>query len=434
MAYAPYLWRDNSTGGTPITAARLNAIEQGIYNAAAAADSVGQVVNGINPVTGWFHVTNFGATGDGVTIDRTSIQTAINAANSAYGTTGTRQSVYFPPGVYLVDAVNYTKSDTTVYGAVSLMLLDGVDLIGPGTIKVKSGAYGSGAFYGVIRSKDTGLSHSTIRGLSIDGNTSGNVSSGQCNNILLVALTDVSVEETRHPACNGNVIQITGVSSSNVATNIRVNRNVILAGNTIGIQVSQFDGIEINSNVVYGTADNCIDVYGENGSATPSGTNFQINNNFLRGGSCGVFLETVAHGQAIGNVIKSPTQSGVHVNRINGAPSDILVSQNTIIGGPLGMYVTGDTGGVTMRGNTVSGSTTACVQLGGGGNCSYVYVIDNSLDTATQNTVPLVSTTSNQIAFNRVRGTITFNTNRSLDLVNTATTSVGNTFSSANVA
>ena len=30
MTYDPYVWKDGEAGGTPITAARLNAIEQGI--------------------------------------------------------------------------------------------------------------------------------------------------------------------------------------------------------------------------------------------------------------------------------------------------------------------------------------------------------------------------------------------------------------------
>lgn len=32
MAYTPYEWKDGASGGTPITAERLNALEQGIAN------------------------------------------------------------------------------------------------------------------------------------------------------------------------------------------------------------------------------------------------------------------------------------------------------------------------------------------------------------------------------------------------------------------
>lgn len=39
MAYSPFTWKDGNAGGTPLTAQRLNAIEQGIKTAADVADS-----------------------------------------------------------------------------------------------------------------------------------------------------------------------------------------------------------------------------------------------------------------------------------------------------------------------------------------------------------------------------------------------------------
>lgn len=44
MAYAPYTWGDGPTQNTPITAARLNIIENGIHNAAAVADAAASLV------------------------------------------------------------------------------------------------------------------------------------------------------------------------------------------------------------------------------------------------------------------------------------------------------------------------------------------------------------------------------------------------------
>lgn len=38
MAYTPFEWADGEAGGTPITAERLNHIEQGLNNAADVAD------------------------------------------------------------------------------------------------------------------------------------------------------------------------------------------------------------------------------------------------------------------------------------------------------------------------------------------------------------------------------------------------------------
>lgn len=39
MAYTPFTWKDGNAGGTPFTAARFNAIEQGIADAHATADA-----------------------------------------------------------------------------------------------------------------------------------------------------------------------------------------------------------------------------------------------------------------------------------------------------------------------------------------------------------------------------------------------------------
>ena len=42
MAYAKNVWYDNESGSTPITADKLNHIEQGVFDNAAALDSVPQ--------------------------------------------------------------------------------------------------------------------------------------------------------------------------------------------------------------------------------------------------------------------------------------------------------------------------------------------------------------------------------------------------------
>lgn len=39
MAYEPFEWKDGEEGGTPITADRLNHIEEGVEAAAEAADA-----------------------------------------------------------------------------------------------------------------------------------------------------------------------------------------------------------------------------------------------------------------------------------------------------------------------------------------------------------------------------------------------------------
>jgi polygalacturonase len=378
------------------------------------------------------NVRDYGATGDGATVDRSAIQAAINAANAVYTATGSVQTVYFPAGTYLVDQVSYTKVDGTVFGATSLMLLDGVCLDGVGTIKVKAGAYGSGAFYGAIRSKSSGITNATIRNITIDGNRANQTASSQCSNILLEALANIEVTNVASINANGNGIMVRG-STGTAATNIRIAGSFVSNASSIGIQSSQFNGLEIDNNTVENCTNNAIDIYGEDGDVTSHGVNFRVSNNRVRNGLVGIFLETVAAGIVTGNLVRDCTSIGLSVNRINGQPREINIVANTFSANPTAVRVTGDTGGISIRNNLIAGVTTAGVTLGsGGGNVSYVYILDNTIDSQTLNAVPLVLVTGNQAAFNRHRGTMTQNTDRTKDTVVTATTPVSNAFTAAN--
>lgn len=71
MSYEPQVWVDGAAGGTPLSAARLNHIEAGIVQAAAAPT---------------FNVRNFGAHGNGKSDDTTAFQRALTAAARSGGT------------------------------------------------------------------------------------------------------------------------------------------------------------------------------------------------------------------------------------------------------------------------------------------------------------------------------------------------------------
>lgn len=63
-----------------------------------------------NPITGWYHVENFGALGDGIADDTVAIQACLNAVPDVGG------KVYFRSGDYLISSPLYPKSRTFIEG------------------------------------------------------------------------------------------------------------------------------------------------------------------------------------------------------------------------------------------------------------------------------------------------------------------------------
>lgn len=162
MSYAKQSWADGSAGGTPITAARLSYIEDGVAAVAATADAAEATLAGatdsLTPDTivrrspagyftastvflteNWgdpgaatrkdyvdgklaakadksanvFDVTDYGAVGNGTTDDTAAINAATNAARMSSGRRG--GTVFFPAGQYKISA------PINLYTAVSLV-------------------------------------------------------------------------------------------------------------------------------------------------------------------------------------------------------------------------------------------------------------------------------------------------------------------------
>jgi hypothetical protein len=409
-------------GTPPINAAFLNGVETQLVTLTTPPSNV------VNAITGWYHTNDYGAVGDGATDDRAAIQAALTAANAAYVATGAGQKVYLPDRVHIVGAVTYNRDDGTTYGAVSLMLYDGVEFFGPGTLRVQASAYGSGALYAIVRSKSGGLTRAKIRDITFDGNRGNQVASTQCGNILLQCTDDVEVIGTRHGNCNGNGILLSGAVGSPAATNLRIRNNDVNGCTSIGIQASQFNGLDIDNNTVANCSDNGIDIYGEDGTTTCHGVNFRITNNRVYGCLVGIFPETVAFGIVANNYCYNNVSAGVHCNRINGAPTGISITNNLLTGGPNGIYITGDMGSIYIRGNTLVGSTTAGIQMGGGGAAlSHVFIDGNFIDPSTVNSVALILIASGTTTWSAstIRRTVTQNTNHAYDVVNYASSTAG---------
>lgn len=375
---------------------------------------------GRNAVTGWFHVNDFGALGDGVTDDSTAIQAAINAANSAAGDIGRAQVVYFANRRYRVGVKPYYKSDGTQDGICSLFLKDGVELYGQARIQVLDHAYGPGAYYAMVRSAYEGLSLAGIRGLTFDGNRSNQVASTNAGNLLLESLANVWVKDVTCYESNGNAIMVRGNAYGAAATDIRVEDCLVDGANGIGIQCAQFYGAQILDNTVKNTSDNSIDVYGEYGdhSTTSHAGTFVISGNHCSNGGVGIFLETVVDGVCVGNVINSCTE-GFHINRINGEPHNLGIRANTVSDCATAVGFTGDSGGVTIQNNTFERFTVGGVVCGGAGNVGSVYILDNTMNGVNAST-PLVmikSGTHQTSNFVHLR-TMTRSKNRAYDTLN----------------
>ena len=123
MPFAANSFVDGAAGGTPITAASLNNLEQGLVAAdittpgsAAAVSLAAQMAAKISTSAGdlrWgitLNVRTYGAVGDGTTDDTASIQAAINASTAG-------AIVWFPAGTYLCRQLTGTgKSNIALAG------------------------------------------------------------------------------------------------------------------------------------------------------------------------------------------------------------------------------------------------------------------------------------------------------------------------------
>jgi len=130
MAYTRQTWQDGASGGTPLSAARLNTIEAGLAAAAAVADSaaaastveaVQDVVGGLikagsnvtvayDDANGTFTINATGGTGGGSggTVDAESVRDTIGAALVAG--TGIQITVDDAGDTITIRVANLTKS------------------------------------------------------------------------------------------------------------------------------------------------------------------------------------------------------------------------------------------------------------------------------------------------------------------------------------
>lgn len=371
-----------------------------------------------------FNALDFGASPSATpAANQASIQAAVDAANASGG-----GGVYIPAGTYELDVVNYITDGGAVLGITSIKLYNNITLFGDGKssiLKVKNSAYGGGAFYRMISSRDaTRLQNAKVMNLTLDGNKANQVASVQCSNMILEAASDIEVNSVSSINANGNGIMVRGTTSA-AANNIKITNCSVGDCSGIGIQVSQFTSAIISNNYVDNTDDNCIDVYGEDGNTSSNGRYFTITGNIVSRGLVGIFCETVEQGSVVGNTV-AICDLGITVNRINGEPNAINIAGNTVTASPYSIRITGDTGGVAITENMLQGFSVGGVVLGEGGvgSCSYIDVSRNFFIPA-NTTVPCILAGGAQAAFITGRSNV-INSNgmaQAYHFVNTATSS-----------
>ncbi|VEI18125.1 Uncharacterised protein [Serratia plymuthica] len=332
--------------------------------------------------------------------NREIIQEAINICESKFHQGGERWSVYIPDGIFNVSATTYIEETTKVQvGICSLILKSNIIITGPGTIKLMDHQYGKGAFFrmlGSYRSNSNNLSNVDIEQITLDGNASNQTAGIQASNILLECSNNITIRKVKSINANGNGIQLRGgISHDSAIKNVNIKECKVDSCEKIGIQVSQFDGLVIEENLVTNCGDNGIDIYGDMGNGSyPSvnGNNFIIRNNITSNCSNGVFSETVANGRIYQNKINNSRESGLHINRIHGLPQNILIEKNTVIDGDFGVSLTGDMNNININNNEFHKIKKSFVSLGSGnGNSSNVNATGNSfnLDNMTQKIVTM---------------------------------------------
>jgi hypothetical protein len=310
---------------------------------------------------------------------------------------------------------------------------DNVNIELQGTVKAIANSYGAGAFYGIIRCLDSGLSNASITGAgTIDGNSTNQIANTQASNIFLPVTLNVNISGISSINANGMGIQFVQPSYPTLgatSTGCSIENCFVNNCSNIGIQISHTLFARISNNSVTTCTNNGIDVYGDVGTVVADNGVISIVGNVIGGVLTGVFVETSNRVSVSGNSINGTTY-GIKTNRVNGQPNTIAVVGNTIANTQYGVSDSGDNGGILISSNSISLFSVAGVQLGvGSGNVSYVTLINNMFSPSTT-TTNIVAVAGTQVSFNIFRQNyLTDASHNSANLiVNTASTTVSCTF------
>jgi len=325
-----------------------------------------------------------GAVGDGRADDRAAVQAAIDYIEARGGGT-----VLIPAGRFRL--VMTAAPDRT--GPIAIWMRSNVHLHGTdrkrSVLVLADDQRGPGTFGRIIASPN--LSDATLTNFTLEANRNGQSGEQNATNGAAIMLGSagahverVQIDSLVVKDANGQGIQVVGHPNA-LGRDIVIRGNRVERSSFIGIQVSHFVGIIIEDNDVTDCVDNGIDVYGDNfltQSTIVTSKQARITNNRVRRCSSGVFLETVSEVDVTNNLFDNCLITGLHINRIHGEPSGIMITGNRTDKTPIGASMTGDFGGVSFLSNHFSGFTVAALQFGlnGEGNVSFVVASGNVFD------------------------------------------------------
>ena len=352
MVYNKQTWADGAGGGTPISAARLNSMEDGI---AAALPTTVIAGSGIDPT--------------GTSDSSSAMQAKITAA-------GVNGTVYFPPGTYRT---------------TGLAPLSGQTWTGPGVIQRTAGSTAS-----IVVGTD--LADVTFTGLTFDGSRGAATATSNSGVFFVRATRPRIVNCTfRNMPVNNAAVELRGSVGGLVHGNNFTN---VGYGVIVGLAFGSTDACHdnrITGNWITGTDLNPVFVTENVGTAVGAVSyrvqNTVIANNVIQGwGDAGIeagsgCVRTVIAGNTMdsgGGAVASAilirdnnwtTVTGNHVIGITGTNSrgiiavelndytrNLTISDNLVSGGQYGIYV-GRVVGLTMSGNQVTAATSDGVAL-----------------------------------------------------------------------
>jgi hypothetical protein len=238
----------------------------------------------------WPSVKDWGATGNGTTADRDSIQAAVDAIYDSGNGSG---NLLVPAGRYLINVDGATNGEST-YGVV---LYDGVTLVGePGAVFVLETQQGSGA-------EPYPESHLIYADDAVDIGVIGiefdlqadTQPSGDTHDISAIKFNDcsnITIEKCKFDGGVMNAVSVYSFNSFTVGTNLRFIDNEIsdseaglylngvigaeienlttFSSSSSSIELNISSGIEIDGLRSYGTYENGIDILGSGAIVTSS--------------------------------------------------------------------------------------------------------------------------------------------------------------------